>query len=213
MPVTLPQSLRDIRRAEIVERVQRDPRTYGNLPLGVDRGAAMEAVGWGQADFDEPVGALSAEISCEDEINLVATSNEFDPEHYRLLQVIDKLVYFECTFCRSYYPKNPSGIKVSKDEINSKENPDYPGKFNQAVAARRGLFTGSTSWRKITAMKKRLITISALSVRIAAASFHRFFRKEHPDCARSSVRPLTLRRTHPRSVKWNRVRPSGRETS
>ena len=61
MRVTLPQSLRDIRRAEIVERVQRDPRTYGNLPLGVDRGAAMEAVGWGQADFDEPVGALSAE--------------------------------------------------------------------------------------------------------------------------------------------------------
>ena len=75
-----------------------------------------------------------------------------------------------------------------------------------------GLFTGSTSWRKITAMKKRIITISALSARIAAASFHRFFRKEHPDCARSSVRPLTLRRTHPRSVKWNRVRPNGRET-
>ena len=82
------------------------------------------------------VGLLS--ISCEDEINLVATSNEFDPEHYRLLQVIDKLGYFECTFCRSYYPKNPSGIKVNKYEINSKENPDYPGKFNQAVAARRG---------------------------------------------------------------------------
>ena len=61
MPVTLPQSLRDIRRAEIVERVQRDPRTHGNLPLGVDPGAAMEAIGWGQADFDEPVGALSAE--------------------------------------------------------------------------------------------------------------------------------------------------------
>ena len=61
MPVALPQSLRDIRRAEIVERVQRDPRTHGNLPLGVDPGAAMEAIGWGQADFDEPVGALSAE--------------------------------------------------------------------------------------------------------------------------------------------------------
>ena len=121
------------------------------------------------------VGLLS--ISCEDEINLVATSNEFDPEHYRLLQVIDRLGYFECTFCRSYYPKNPSDIKVNKDEINSKENPGYPGKFNQAVAARRGLFTGSTSWRKITAMKKRIITISALSVRITAASFHRFFRK------------------------------------
>ena len=75
-----------------------------------------------------------------------------------------------------------------------------------------GLFTGSTSWRKITPMKKTYITISALSARIAAASFHRFFRKEHPDCAQSSVRPLTLRRTHPRNVKWNRVRPSGRET-
>ena len=82
------------------------------------------------------VGLLS--ISCENEINLVATSNEFDPEHYRLLQVIDKLGYFECTMCRSYYPKNPAGISVNEYRLNVKENPDYRGKLAKAVAERKG---------------------------------------------------------------------------
>ena len=82
------------------------------------------------------VGLLS--ISCENKINLVATSNEFDPEHYRLLQVIDKLGYFECTICRSYYRKNPAGIKVNKFELNVIEDPDYRGKFAQEVTERRG---------------------------------------------------------------------------
>ena len=61
MTVTLPQLLQDLRRTEIVERVQRDPRTRGDLVLGVDHRTAMEAIDWGQAEFDQPVGSLSAE--------------------------------------------------------------------------------------------------------------------------------------------------------
>ena len=61
MPVTLPQLLQDLRRTEIVERVQRDPRTRGDLVLGVDHRTAMEAIDWGQAEFDQPFGSLSAE--------------------------------------------------------------------------------------------------------------------------------------------------------
>ncbi|MCY3839609.1 MAG: hypothetical protein OXH09_13330 [Gammaproteobacteria bacterium] len=61
MPIRLPQRLRDIRTTEIVGRVRKDPRTCGDLLLGVDRQTAMNAIGWGQAEFDEPVGSLSAE--------------------------------------------------------------------------------------------------------------------------------------------------------
>lgn len=59
MARTLPQFLLNLRRTEIVERVIHDPRTVGDLTLGIDRSAAMEAINWGQADFDEPVGTMS----------------------------------------------------------------------------------------------------------------------------------------------------------
>ena len=60
MPVTLPQWLQDLRRTEITDRVGNDPRSVGGKVLGVDRDAAMdEAIGWGQADFDEPWENLS----------------------------------------------------------------------------------------------------------------------------------------------------------
>ena len=55
------QFLRDLRRTEIVERVRSDARTRGDLLLGVDRAAAMDAIDWGQADFDHPYESLSAE--------------------------------------------------------------------------------------------------------------------------------------------------------
>ena len=61
MPTILPQFLHDLRRAEIVERMRTDPRTVGDLWLGLDRDAAMNVIEWGQADFDTPVGTFSAE--------------------------------------------------------------------------------------------------------------------------------------------------------
>ena len=59
--MSLPKPLLDLRREEIIRRVQRDPRTVENLVLGVDRAAALDAIDWGQANFDEPTGTLSAE--------------------------------------------------------------------------------------------------------------------------------------------------------
>lgn len=61
MATTRPQFLDDLRRRVIVRRVQSDSRTHGNLPLGVTREQALEAIGWGQADFDEAIGVLSPE--------------------------------------------------------------------------------------------------------------------------------------------------------
>ena len=90
-----------------------------------------------EIDVSSRIGVGLLSISCENKINLVATSNEFDPEHYRLLQVIDKLGYFECTICRSYYPKSRT-IKVNVDgKINVAENRKYPGKLFEAVKSRR----------------------------------------------------------------------------
>lgn len=61
MPVELPQWLEDLRRSEILERVRGDPRSTGDTLLGVDfEVAAREAIGGGQADFDQPWNDLSA---------------------------------------------------------------------------------------------------------------------------------------------------------
>lgn len=70
--MTLPGPLLDLRRDEIVLRVHSDPRSVGDLVLGVDRDAALDAIGWGQADFDEPTGMLSA----EDQVLLYAYFNQ-----------------------------------------------------------------------------------------------------------------------------------------
>lgn len=59
MAVELPQWLEDLRRAEIVDRVRNDPRSrYGSF-LGLQRNEAMDAIGWGQAQFDEPWNGMS----------------------------------------------------------------------------------------------------------------------------------------------------------
>ena len=61
MPATPAQFIQNLRQAEIVDRVQSDARTDGDLLLGVDWATAMAALDWGQADFDQPIGTLSAE--------------------------------------------------------------------------------------------------------------------------------------------------------
>ena len=62
VPATPAPYIQDLRHAEIVQRVRSDPRTDGDdLLLGVDRATAMEAIKWGQADFDQPIGTLSTE--------------------------------------------------------------------------------------------------------------------------------------------------------
>ena len=59
MAVELGQWLQDLRQAEVVDRLQNDPRSGPGSFLGLSRDEALEAVGWGQAPFDEPWRSLS----------------------------------------------------------------------------------------------------------------------------------------------------------
>lgn len=73
MITELPRWLEQLRRSEILERVKRDPRSTGQRPfLGVDYHTAMQAIGWGQAPFDDPWGDLSP----EDRVLLYAYFNQ-----------------------------------------------------------------------------------------------------------------------------------------
>lgn len=58
--IQLPRWLDDLRAAEIVQRVQDDPRSNGpDSILGYSAEQAKQAAGWGQAEFDEPWGSLT----------------------------------------------------------------------------------------------------------------------------------------------------------
>ena len=59
MVVELPQWLEDLRSAKVVDRVRKDTRSRSDSFFGLSRSAAMDAIGWGQAPFDEPWGDLS----------------------------------------------------------------------------------------------------------------------------------------------------------
>ena len=81
------------------------------------------------------VGLLS--ISKEGEITRVTSSAEFAPENYHLLQVIQRLGYFECTICQSYYP-GESFVPINKGGlINTEDEPKYRGKLNKAIMGRK----------------------------------------------------------------------------
>ena len=54
MAVELPQWLEDLRQAEVVDRVGNDPRSASGHTLGLRPDEATDAIGWGQAQFDEP---------------------------------------------------------------------------------------------------------------------------------------------------------------
>lgn len=57
--VELPAWLEDLRRAEVLDRVGKDPRSLPGSFLGLQRHDAMNAIGWGQARFDEPWHGMS----------------------------------------------------------------------------------------------------------------------------------------------------------
>ena len=59
MAVELPQWLQDMRRAEVVGRVRDDPRSRQDTFFGLTKDEAMNCVGGGQAQFDEPWGEMS----------------------------------------------------------------------------------------------------------------------------------------------------------
>ena len=56
----LPDWLEELRRSEITDLVNNDPRSTGETVFGINPNTAMrEAAGWGQADFDESWRDLS----------------------------------------------------------------------------------------------------------------------------------------------------------
>ena len=59
--VTLPSWLETLRKVEITDRVQRDPRSRRGTTLGLRPEDAIQAIGGGQADFDVSLGDLSAD--------------------------------------------------------------------------------------------------------------------------------------------------------
>ena len=59
MAVEWPQWLGELRRSEVVDRVASDPRSRSGSVLGLQRNEAMDAIGWGQAQFDEPWRGMS----------------------------------------------------------------------------------------------------------------------------------------------------------
>lgn len=73
MSIELPDWLSRLRRSEITERVKNDPRSVAGRMLGVHVDTAVrEVVGGGQADFDAPWEALSA----DDRVLLYAYYNQ-----------------------------------------------------------------------------------------------------------------------------------------
>ena len=84
------------------------------------------------------VGLISISISQRPRVNLITSSSEFKPERYHLLHIIDKLDYFECTICHSYYPKPSNKVIAINDEaICLAEDEEYSGKFSDAIVSRR----------------------------------------------------------------------------
>lgn len=60
MIVELPSWLRSLRRSEIIEPVQHDPRSTQDTVLGLTMDELAEATGRGQVDFDQPWRDLSS---------------------------------------------------------------------------------------------------------------------------------------------------------
>ena len=98
----LPDWLQKLRRSEIVDRVKNDPRSVGGTALGIDsEEATRNAVGWGQADFDEPWRDLSP----DDRVHLYA--------HFFQLGHLEELIEaFGQLFGASGRPDDPIVVDV-----------------------------------------------------------------------------------------------------
>ena len=59
IPVDLPSWFETLRRAEIIDPIKSDPRSVDGTLFGLDFHAARQAIGYGQANFDESQGNLN----------------------------------------------------------------------------------------------------------------------------------------------------------
>ena len=72
MSIELPEWIHELRRLNVVDRVKKDLRSTNNTYLGLDYASAINAIAWGQATFDQPIGDCSA----EDRVLLYAYINQ-----------------------------------------------------------------------------------------------------------------------------------------
>ena len=63
----------------------------------------------------------------------ITTSHEFKPERHYFLQIVDKLKHFECTICRSFYPKESDMVDINRGPINISVSANERDKFRDAV--------------------------------------------------------------------------------
>ena len=59
--IELPTWLKELRKAEITDRVRDDPRSRDGTLFGIDKQSAFNAIGGGKADFTKPYGVLSTD--------------------------------------------------------------------------------------------------------------------------------------------------------
>lgn len=120
MAITPPRFLQDLRRTEIVNRVQ------GNSRLrDIDAHSAMDIIGWGQAEFDQTLGKFSP----QDRVLLYAYWNQ--PGHLAELSEAFRQLFAETA------PTNPivvdlgcgpfTGGLALAGQIDPKERFDYVG--------------------------------------------------------------------------------------
>ena len=89
MTTALPPWLTQLRRTEITNRVRDDPRSTQETLLGVDPLTAMQAINWGQAEFDEPWDGLSP----DDRVLLYAYLNQLG--HLEELTAAFRMLFME----------------------------------------------------------------------------------------------------------------------
>jgi hypothetical protein len=90
-----------------------------------------------EIDIASKFGVGLLRIGKEGNIRLVSSSSEFVPEHHHLLQAIDKLGYFECTLCRSFY-KSEGVLQINqRGSINIADAPEFRGNLTEIIKKSR----------------------------------------------------------------------------
>lgn len=67
----------------------------------------------------------------------VLSSQLFSPQERYVLQILNKLNYFQCTLCRGTYPKRNIQALNTKQQIDLQSDPKYTGQLVRAIKQRK----------------------------------------------------------------------------
>lgn len=93
-----------------------------------------------EIDIAAKFGVGLLHINSKGKLRLVSSSASFIPEQYHLLQIIEKLGYFQCTICNSVYPSDGATHINQPSAINLAVNPNYKGKFVEIIKTGKPAF-------------------------------------------------------------------------